>query len=879
MIPKPWWTAISEGLIAAPNSFLIVVGGKTLDAPFSDLVLFPHCDVHLVLDPAVPPLALRVFRRDEHPDKPGRYRLTRVEGIYEFFAPFKEPGDRFRGVPTVDPVTGVVTATEPGVFLFQVVVGTDYLVGRIQVHRAIENWWFGNTSITTALDSEIAHAQPSIYARFSADPGDEADLVGDITGHGYVTLVSRNPDRVEIGPEGRLRGLRETLPGDDGGTSALAVVTGTLLNMPPRALPVWVVDYGKVRADLHEYIRNKVANPEEMQNILLLPEGFVREDEVWFTAIGQDVAHQLFDKPRHEPYGLLSKQFNMFTRFMPWLERGITTGFQVTDRASGYMQAGSPIPYVGSPTRDERRYLVSQLVEVVGLPRRVENRADLPGFWRRQGLPIDDARIDLPLLEAWRDHKSAGLLAARDTLFGLILGARLGDRTSGRVEPPAQQIFRPADDVQSDALSRFIARVYEFYDVTEPLIIGLDVRRHPPEIHAHDRARADPLNSLLRFAGGLRFTDGKGVVHDFGKTWAVDDTEFRRSRGLIGMAVYDDLEGGTNFNASTVTAQTVNKKYALKAVYGGADPLEKRRDLRKVDLDLTRFTDVVAHEFGHSFNLADEYEGPAADPAEKPPLLDLPADNVSWLGFLRAEASPSRKLDIAKVKWLDLPCVLTSSRLLKDSTGAGAEIRVEVGVRETAKWEAARRKGRRVDLQNFAQTSDGRQLPLPGTPDQRQTGLAIVRVLPAEGAMILAGGQPFPIFKAGSTVFVPLLDRQGQRVVVTRKSVLKYLEEEPGPLNLKLDRANVSWDPDVPRPIPGRPRFRRPSQVVGIFEGAAHFTSGLYRPTGTCKMRTSGGKNENGQFCFVCKWLIVNRVNPGLHDVLTRLFYPEGNHE
>ena len=38
----------------------------------------------------------------------------------------------------------------------------------------------------------VAHSQPSIYALFSDDPTG-TDLVGDITGHGFVTLTSASP--------------------------------------------------------------------------------------------------------------------------------------------------------------------------------------------------------------------------------------------------------------------------------------------------------------------------------------------------------------------------------------------------------------------------------------------------------------------------------------------------------------------------------------------------------------------------------------------------------------------------------------------------------------------------------------------------------------
>src|SRR5262245_56823045 len=183
-----------------------------------DIVLYPHCDLHVVVNG--PPLRLRVDSRSRKgPTDPLPLAFTLVDCtaqcVFEFFAPHSPVGSRLDNCPTVDPTTGLVTATVPGVYLFQVRFGNHYHVGRLQVHNQVLGWWFGNGSITTALDANFAHAQPSIYASFTPDAG--TDPVGDITGHGYVTLTSNHPARFVVTPAGRLRGVAEgdaTLPGE-----------------------------------------------------------------------------------------------------------------------------------------------------------------------------------------------------------------------------------------------------------------------------------------------------------------------------------------------------------------------------------------------------------------------------------------------------------------------------------------------------------------------------------------------------------------------------------------------------------------------------------------------------------------------------------------
>jgi hypothetical protein len=52
------------------------------------------------------------------------------------------------------------------------------------------------------------------------------------------------------------------------------------------------------------------------------------------------------------------------------------------------------------------------------------------------------------------------------------------------------------------------------------------------------------------------------------------------------------------------------------------------------------------------------------------------------------------------------------------------------------------------------------------------------------------------------------------------------------------------------------------------------YTGMQYRPAGACKMRDNKNTGGEGEFCFVCKYLIVNRVDPGMHDVLDHRYYP-----
>jgi hypothetical protein len=58
--------------------------------------------------------------------------------------------------------------------------------------------------------------------------------------------------------------------------------------------------------------------------------------------------------------------------------------------------------------------------------------------------------------------------------------------------------------------------------------------------------------------------------------------------------------------------------------------------------------------------------------------------------------------------------------------------------------------------------------------------------------------------------------------------------------------------------------------VIGIYEGGAYHDGGVYRPAGRCKMRTASDKLM--PFCHVCRYLIVDRVDPTKHGQLDAIY-------
>ncbi|WP_146103517.1 M64 family metallopeptidase [Nonomuraea solani] len=847
----------------------------------AELVLFPSCDLHMALTGG-PKLFVRLFSVDTL--NTGRYALNPIfTGFaFDFFAPYRKVGERMLDLPRVAPTAAnpqliEVTATRPGVYLFQFRVGPDYLVGRLQVHNEIKAWWFGNDSITTAVD-DVGHAQPSIYAEFSEDsaPGNPnstgADLVGDITGHGYVTLTSPDP-KVVVMPEGRLRGTAETPP------ATPVVISGTFLGKT-HTLATHVVNYDTPRRILTPRHTPNLAGVNDAHNMLFLADGFREADKAHFEMVyTKAVQESVFGKPAHEPYPMLKDAFNVFTAFAPSRQHALTCGYRVTDTASGRVPKGAQIPYIFRANGNKNAYTLEELIGIVGDPMHNEQRGDLVNLWKDQSLPgFQPEKVDDDLLAAWKVHRSTGILQARDTFFGMIIGSRPGDRHTDRpsVNPPPK-------DEKTQALADFVKRVYEFYrPADEARLVTPDRRRHAPEVLPSNRFTSTQ-STIMRFIRNLQLDRAPNTP--IGPVWDPFPT-FKRSRGLVGMICHDGMDGGGNVNDNTMTTVTVGTATDLTAAYVPTPPppaapesLHKRvrQPPSPIEPDIDDVAGTIAHEFGHSFNLSDEYETRPNDDPEDAGVADLTGDNVSKIKFLQAPSLPAPAIDPAKVKWLTLPRIRVSSRLIARSTaGTATGIRLPIDPGQVGQWRKLMSESPAplVHLRNFAPDVSGRQLPLSLTLYLDK--LMIQDVTP-EGVLILLGPglDQSPVFEAGSAVFVPVADKNQQPVTITVPKVLQQLTTSHKPLNEDLNNTDPKDAPDEPVSISG---FKPPctsSLLIGVFEGAQFYARGYYRPTGTCKMRSIGATGEAVPFCYVCKWLLVNRVDPSYHAKLYDTFYPE----
>lgn len=842
--------------------------------------VFPHCDMHLALNnPATSTLDFRVFQSKTQND--GTFVLDDVTGdcSFQMLAPHNPVGNRLESFVTIDPTARTITADSLGTNLVIIQRQSTYITVRIQVHDDILEWFFGNAKMTAVLDNQHAHSQPSIYGVFS-DDGTGTDRVGDITGHGFVNLTSSDPTTFTVANadnEGRIIGLKENI----------AALDGSFLGQN-ESIDIEVVNYAQTRNILESVRVSDASNLTGKHNILFIPEGFTssNEDRAKFDELVTMAATELFSKPRHEPFGTLSDVINVFKAYVPSAQPLITCGFQVTDKTVDALGKGRPIPYEDNVSDDDNAYEIAELVERVGLPMRGESRSaeDLTNLWNSQSLhDFDDSKVDDDTIEAWKNSQSDGFLETRNSFFGMKIGARWADNrsTAGEAAIPT-----PPNDDGSDALKAFVKRAYEFYKLRKvSRSISMDPRRYAPQVYR--RSNESRTSWFMDFLSGLQF-NGNPV----GTQWVPDGSTFKRSRGLIAMIINEHMDGGTNINDHTFTANNIQNDRSLTADYlgpAGTDIGLMRREVPDDDdmeADLSSTINTIAHEFGHSFNLGDEYEEFPRDNATRSDQADNIASLSSIFDDPNFATSGSRDIDPDKLKWRVLPRIKQSSTIT-DIQFVGGKLEVIISARETTTWEPVRAAASEVHIRRIKIEMDGKQLPLSTSDADHLLGLHIDSIDVSTGKIILSSDTPLSLpagfpnnptpdqFTVGWSLFLPHRNDANNVITVIEDKVFANLVATKDPLNKDTDTTKVNKKPDFPRDIDD---FKPPCQsarLVGVFEGAGRYTGLVYRPTGTCKMRTSGGEDENGAFCHVCKWLITNRVDPGKHHEVDRKFYPE----
>jgi hypothetical protein len=737
---------------------------------------------------------------------------------------------------------------------------------RVNVHDGIERLWLTPNPLT--VREGFTSTQLSLLARFTDE------VIGDISNWSPFLRPAATTDRTFVHRSTTAVPLLVWAKADPSATAVdVDDVTGQLFargpgggenitvrgapspNPDPTArvdcAPAWSTTPVKLSKANGSDFRTMASR----RNILFLPEGFKdfpddRERKA-FEKLAQEVAKLLSTRKRVRPFDKVSGRLNYFTAWVPSRDAGVSV-LNELDRvdktattADGYELEEPSLAGGGAGT-----WSLEDLIHEVGLPTPKHdpdssplNAARIQNWQALYGLHITATRMG-HLYADWRGRNDRVLLNERDTAFHVAMSSR------------------PRVDGSSAAR---------------------DLALNPRRIRGED---------LDEFLNALRDENGATLPVLPWATGGQDDD-------LVVILCRTNRIGG--LNAARRSGQNIGHTLAVslrddEAHHIQANPGGNGFDLQPDPIPRAAHIDTwttVAHELAHSWTLADEYGG------------NLPLDAALRKAVGKANVQPrselldsSNKLVSKDIRWR-WPRLAKAGELAADPVPTGAEFRLQLVAPHTG-------LPGRDDAFVIGDIVRLRRWPLleAGDPTGRfkvvdvDYGLETMQIEPLAGTIL------FPLWYLGfkdGIVMVPRRapdpdaahDVYGDDLELVAGSVRARIDATNNPLNAMpqpLEPKNrPCTDVELPTPTlannfpngkaPRPPRFS--SWIVGLYENATETNCGVYRPTGICLMHQNlfrGPKGDRArayQFCWVCRYVLVDLLDPSQHHAIDLDYEPE----
>jgi hypothetical protein len=588
----------------------------------------------------------------------------------------------------------------------------------------------------------------------------------------------------------------------------------------------------------------------DVHNILFLPDGFAdtAADHDDFKRYARVLVARLNLRQRTRPFDLFRERFNYFLAWVPSRQPGVSALDELNPVVQAEGTFGFPLTLPVPPTGSPVVLTLTELIDTVGLPTPAVDHdgdplgtdaAGRPHDWQELYGPLPTAARVATAYPNWLRRNDRVLLNERDTAFHIAFSDR--PRIDGR-HTARELEFHPMR-VDDDDFDIFLDALRD------------DAGHGIPSVWA----RGGKDDTLIVFLCRSRRNGGTNVA--------------RRNGGrYLCLSLFDD-------DAHVLTAATGN----------GFDLVP---DAVPAEVPTDTWT-TVAHELAHSFTLGDEYGGRGLIPEPK-------ADKLAEVTNLQPRSellNDDDVLDLTDLKW-DWPRLEKAGVLIErpdDQSGSGdgpflltlrpghgkpfavGDIirlrtrplleanppsgRLRVSVKSGDTLTAELLTGSTLDPDDFDPAT------MPDDPKWETTPIVMVPRI----------GPP------------PVDTGLGNDLGLVATSVMAHLSATHNPLNAAPDDLPdrpCAGELDVPTPstnfpggvVPHPPKFS--SWVVGLYENGGEYDCGVYRPTGICIMSEGHfvdpdtGTERAYQFCTVCRYAMVDLIDPSRHGVIDLDYAP-----
>jgi hypothetical protein len=274
------------------------------------------------------------------------------------------------------------------------------------------------------------------------------------------------------------------------------------------------------------------------------------------------------------------------------------------------------------------------------------------------------------------------------------------------------------------------------------------------------------------------------------------------------------------------------------------------------------------HEIAHSFGLGDEY-------ADIPGRFTLPEDKLAPYGNLQSEADAQTNgsLDGDAIKW-NWFRARKGARLVSLIDELGVDHwKVPVGTGQGLQFSPG--DPVIVRKRNYPNPLVRRPLETV-TRDPANGSITVLRVEARDADSVTVRGPIADVFafNVGDVLYVPVT---APASVITpaypfaemlAKNIKDHFNNHHVPLTTVPCDTNVA-NGDLQIPILDGVLNLHISgidlpSIVGLYHGGAHSPCGIFHPAGTCLMR-GNGEFDTLQFCAVCRYVLVDIIDPTKH--------------
>ena len=606
-------------------------------------------------------------------------------------------------------------------------------------------------------------------------------------------------------------------------------------------------------------------NPELVPNFLFLCDGYKVEDRPKFDGQVRSLLGLMKKSRLTRPFDLLATSMNYYQAFIPSSHHGISVLCEVypEQKSDGELKTNSAgvvdmfcVPDAEDPSAGDKWKLKNVIFRLglpvpgQGLDRKIK---DIRDYWDSILDGVPQNRIADTTVRSWQKLSKRTFIEETDSVFGLAYG-----------EYPA--VSRESDD----------------------RTIGFHPRRMA-------RARLDPILN--------RLTDAQG--NSMGSIW-MERPDGTRPSSYPLIFIFSSLkwDRGVNFGRGYISMNVEDR-----------DGIPARRVTGKptFEIDLTgKITNRISHtrlvrgchEVAHSFGLGDEY----SEKGTMPDSIDVDRSYGNLQKHSDVLHPVSNAIDGDMIKWrwhrirkaavivgpiaevptqpgkFRIPVILGQARQFAVGNTVLLRFRQYPNPLPRFMGASANLISDHLEVVDVADPSGILDPNRPRGPDNPLIGVLLVS--PKAGHAFSTADAAR--FQPGCIVYLPVTAPESVRTntypfaELVAKNIRDHITDRERALNMDPDsnKICVADDDEIQKPVKLKVDlpicFSHKNRIVGLFTGGKTYQCGVYHPTGSCIMRNSN--SDGKEFCAVCRYLLVDIIDPSKHfslDLDYEEYYPQ----